>query len=307
MALELRSLRNKSVFGFFIIDALLITLILSVQTHLAGSQSTALQWQCTDPVSGIATVVTFQPIAILFIVVFGGLQLLQFVCSLVHQCFNFLQIMSSVELLNGCKRYFHKLTQTSTDEPRNTSSNVNVDVQDAVNFARQMQKLSRLFAKPSANRQLDLDTAATGDDNVEGISYSCLNSAVMEEPVNGVNAPSTKSSLPAKAAAQTEVEPVATNNTHQPTLDRAFVTQLVAMENDDGTSVSAEYCQFESTVQTLRLAGTFRTDVVQRLRQEYNLNYSPSSYRLRRRTRNSCTPLSTLFEPPPDYDTVNFE
>jgi hypothetical protein len=274
------------VFGFFVIDALLITLMLTVQSQLENSQSSLLKWPCVDTATGLTSTITLQPTAILFIVVFGGLQVLQFICSILHQGFNFLQITSTIDLKSDCVRSKDQLTYTDAADETNQ---VHVDVKAAVNFAKHMQKLSRL---ERSNDGRQLYTAATTNGHVEGLSYvNRAQSDVIEDPTEGLQTAATA------AAAITEVETV--NSGHQPALDRAFVAQLVDMENNNPTSES-EYRQFESTVQSLRLKGAFRSDTLRQLRQDYNL---VSSCRNNPRPRS----LSTLFEPPRDYETVNDE
>src|SRR5258706_593366 len=98
VSIELRNLRNKSVFGFFIIDILLITLVISVQSMISSTPSMGIKWNCTDPVSGVVSMITFEPISFVFIIIFGALLLIQFACLIMHQSFSFLQIVSSVKL-----------------------------------------------------------------------------------------------------------------------------------------------------------------------------------------------------------------
>ena len=89
----LLDLRNKAVFSFLLIDALLIVLILGLQ-----ESGLSVEWTC----GGTAAPVELDPIGFLFVFVFGAILAIQVVGMLIHRMFTFMQIISATTVL--CSR-----------------------------------------------------------------------------------------------------------------------------------------------------------------------------------------------------------
>ena len=90
---KLKSLRNKAVFAFFIIDLFLMVLILGLNLTIAQTPELAISWNCT--VNGEVKTSQLDPIGFCFIIVFGIILLVQIFGMLIHRLFTFLQIISA--------------------------------------------------------------------------------------------------------------------------------------------------------------------------------------------------------------------
>lgn len=92
----LEKLRDKAVFSFFIIDLLLMVLVLGF-----AKSGLFIEWTCS--VGGDVKTSELDPIGFLFLIVFGGVLILQVIGMLLHRMFTFMQIMASTVICKGRK------------------------------------------------------------------------------------------------------------------------------------------------------------------------------------------------------------
>ncbi|ELT92107.1 hypothetical protein CAPTEDRAFT_22210, partial [Capitella teleta] len=97
-AMQLKELRNKSVFSFILINVLLITLMETVSMSIESEESLGIRWNCTDPITHDIKEVELDPVAIMFILVFGIIVGIQFFCMFGHRLMTWLQIVSNTTI-----------------------------------------------------------------------------------------------------------------------------------------------------------------------------------------------------------------
>ena len=94
---ELKDLRNKAALAFFLIDTLIIVFIYAMQSAIDQNPELIVHWNCT--LGGANETMTVDFISFTFMVVFGILLVIQFLCMFVHRLFSFVQIMASTEII----------------------------------------------------------------------------------------------------------------------------------------------------------------------------------------------------------------
>ncbi|ELT92724.1 hypothetical protein CAPTEDRAFT_22207, partial [Capitella teleta] len=91
---QLKDLRNKCIFAFILLNVLLIALMETVSFSVGTDSSLAIKWNCTDPILKKSVEVELDPVALLFICVFGIIVAIQFICMFGHRLMTWLQIMA---------------------------------------------------------------------------------------------------------------------------------------------------------------------------------------------------------------------
>ena len=94
---ELKDLRNKAALAFFLIDTLIIVFIYAMQSAIDQNPTLVVHWNCT--LGGANETMTVDFISFMFMVVFGILLVIQFLCMFAHRLFSFVQIMASTEII----------------------------------------------------------------------------------------------------------------------------------------------------------------------------------------------------------------
>jgi len=230
----------------------------------------AIKWNCTEPNSDVTVTISMEPVAFVFIIVFGVLLAVQFTCLLIHQSFSFLQIVSSVKL--SCKK--HTDVETMTPEERQVNS------QNIIELARKMQvPLPGNSGSPDSNLEQPASVSDTDTHSVprgKGTSLPPTSASLASSPTRRTNRTSTESgAFPG-------------NNS---TLGRAFAASYMAIANDHRVRRSG---RFASTIRNLQQVDVFSEAGVEQVGRRYNVQSVDQAVQRRR--------LSVMFEPLPDYD-----
>lgn len=229
------------------IDTLLIVLIITIESVIATTPGLAISWNCTQPNSDDIVTITMEPLALVFIIVFGVLLAVQFTCLILHQSFSFLQIVSSVKL--SCKKHTDIRTMT-TDEKR-------VDTLNAIELARRMQVL---LPEDIGCNELTHQTQAPP------LPEGSETSSTVASPTQPQHSNVTASSALLSPG----------NNS---TLSRAFAASYMAIAADQTAPCAG---RFAPTIRNLQQANVFSKAGVNQVREQYNIRPTQQALQKRR-------------------------
>jgi hypothetical protein len=136
-ALQLKELRNKATFAFLLIDVLLIALLETVSFSIDTDSSLGIKWNCTDPISHDETQVELDPFAILFIIVFGILVAIQFLCMFSHRLMTWVQFVSITAIRPKGKK---KKGDAVKDKMEDLA---NIDAEEVVEMVMEMANIDQ--------------------------------------------------------------------------------------------------------------------------------------------------------------------
>lgn len=123
MGKDLIELRNKVCLFYFLINAIFITIVFTLQYVNAQTHSIAVVIPCGDD-----NEITLEPISIVFMGVFGFILLIQFIAMLFHRLATFLHIIATVNI----RIFGRKADASAVGEIKGS---------DALDLVRELQRL----------------------------------------------------------------------------------------------------------------------------------------------------------------------
>ncbi|CAB3381251.1 Hypothetical predicted protein [Cloeon dipterum] len=151
IAMELKVLRDKTVFGFFMLNAMFVMILFLIQLnkdllHLnwpLGVKSNISFEMKTKEIFIDNEYLELEPIGIVFLLSFAALLLIQFLAMLLHRFGTLSQILASTELEWYCTKKVDDITEES------------LMLKHGVEFARELQRLAGLGEEPKKKAKDD--------------------------------------------------------------------------------------------------------------------------------------------------------
>jgi hypothetical protein len=135
---------------------LLIALLETVSFSMNTDSSLGIKWNCTDPISNTKKVVELDPFAILFIIVFGILVAIQFLCMFSHRLMTWVQLMSITPIRPKKKKRGNEAVQRRMDDM------ANIDAEEVVELVLEMANIDSAAGTQSSRPASSIGQAQGG-------------------------------------------------------------------------------------------------------------------------------------------------